>query len=126
MGGFIPATMLTRMRMVISFSLTEKDIIRKKGENISAAEVEGVVNENPKVLESAVIAVLFDLGEDDVMACVVLMVGQSMTGEELIDWSKDSLADFKLPRFVQFRESLPKTSPPPRVASPFSKKLQIS
>ena len=95
----------------------KKDIIRKKGENISAAEVEAALNENPKVLESAVIAVPAELGEDEIMACIVPRPGQSMTAEELIDWCKDRLASFKLPRYIQFRESLPKTSTQ-RIAKP--------
>lgn len=99
----------------------KKDIIRKGGENISAAEVEAVLNENPRVLESAVIAVPADLGEDEVMACIVLREGQSITAENVIDWCKDRLADFKLPRFIQFRQSLPKTSTE-RVAKPILKK----
>ena len=88
----------------------KKDIIRKGGENISAAEVEAVLTENPRILESAVIPVPAELGEDEVMACIVLRESQSMTAEEVIDWCKDRLADFKLPRFIQFRERLPKTS----------------
>ena len=98
----------------------KKDIIRKGGENISAAEVEAVLNENPRVLESAVIAVPAELGEDEVMACIVLRQGQSITAEEVIDWCEDRLANFKLPRFIQFRESLPKTSTE-RVAKPILK-----
>jgi len=98
----------------------KKDIIRKGGENISAAEVEAVLNGNPRVLESAVIAVPAELGEDDVMACIVLREGQSITAEMIIDWCKDRLADFKLPRFIHFRESLPKTSTE-RVAKPILK-----
>ncbi len=88
----------------------KKDIIRKGGENISAMEVETVLNENSRVLESAVIPVPAELGEDEVMACIVLREGQSITAEEVIDWCKDRLADFKLPRYVQFRKSFPKTS----------------
>ena len=88
----------------------KKDIIRKGGENISATEVEAVLNENPKVLESAVIPVPAELGEDEVMACIVLLDGQSSTAEEVIYWCKDRLADFKLPRYIQFRKSFPKTS----------------
>ncbi|MFQ5682662.1 MAG: AMP-binding protein [Candidatus Binatia bacterium] len=99
----------------------KKDIIRKKGENISPAEVEAVINENPTVLESAVIAVPADLGEDEVMACIVLKHGHSMKGEEMIDWCRPRLAAFKLPRFVQFRKELPKTSTQ-RIAKPVLKK----
>jgi crotonobetaine/carnitine-CoA ligase len=88
----------------------KKDIIRRRGENISAAEVEGVLLENAKVLEAAVIAVPAELGEDEVMACVVLKDGQTMDAEEIIDWCTGRLANFKVPRFVQFRPALPKTA----------------
>ncbi|NIO10996.1 MAG: AMP-binding protein [Deltaproteobacteria bacterium] len=88
----------------------KKDIIRKGGENISATEVETVLNEHPAVLESAVIPVPSELEEDEVMACVVLQKGHSVSVEEIWDWCRERLADFKLPRFVQFRDSLPKTS----------------
>ena len=87
----------------------KKDIIRRKGENVSSAEVEAVINENSKVSEAAVIPVPSELGEDDIMACVVLKPDQSMKPEEVIDWCKDRLASFKIPRFVQFRKDIPKT-----------------
>ena len=99
----------------------KKDLIRKKGENISPAEVEAVLNEHPKVAESAVIAVPAQLGEDEVMACIVLKPGESMTAEDVIDWCKDRLAAFKLPRFIQFRTDLPKTSTQ-RIAKPVLRK----
>jgi crotonobetaine/carnitine-CoA ligase len=88
----------------------KKDIIRRRAENISAREVEVVIDENPKVLESAVIAVPSELGEDEVMACIVLKPNQTMSPEEVIDWCKERLADFKVPRFVQFRKDFPKTA----------------
>jgi crotonobetaine/carnitine-CoA ligase len=88
----------------------KKDIIRRRGENISAAEVEGVLLANSKVLEAAVIAVPAELGEDEVLACVVLKDCQTMAPEELIDWCKGRVASFKVPRFIQFRPALPKTA----------------
>lgn len=92
------------------FVSRKKDIIRRKGENISSAEIENCISTNPKVLESAVIPVPSELGEDEVMACIVLKPGQSMTPEEVINWCKTSLAAFKVPRYVQFRNDLPKTA----------------
>ncbi len=88
----------------------KKDVIRRRGENISAREVEIVINENQKVLEAAVIAVPSELGEDEVMACIAIKPNQSMSAEEVIDWCKDRLASFKIPRFIQFRKDLPKTA----------------
>jgi crotonobetaine/carnitine-CoA ligase len=93
----------------------KKDIIRRKGENISATEVESVLLANRKIVETAVIAVPSELGEDEVLAVIVLAENQMMTPEEVIDWCKERMADFKNPRYVLFRSSLPKT-PTERVA----------
>jgi len=87
----------------------KKDVIRRKGENISSVEVEMAINAHPKVLESAVIAVPSSLSEDEVKAFVVLKEEQVLQPEELIDWCRDRLADFKVPRYVEYRYSLPKT-----------------
>ena len=74
-----------------------------------------MINSHFKVLLAAVIAVPSELGEDEVMACIVLKENQNMTAEEVIDWCKDRLANFKVPRYVRFQDSLPKT-PTERVA----------
>lgn len=87
----------------------EKDIIRRRGENISANEVESVITASPKVSEAAVVAVPSKLGEDEVMAIIVLKKGKKMAPEEVIDWCMGRLADFKIPRFVKFTKILPKT-----------------
>ncbi len=91
------------------FVSRKKDIIRRKGENISTAEIEASINANPKILETAVIPVPSELGEEEVMACIILKSDQPMTAEEIIDWCKISLADFKIPRYIQFRRNLPRT-----------------
>lgn len=88
----------------------KKDIIRRKGENISALEVETVLNAHPKVMESAVIAVPSELGEDEVMACIVCEEDQAMISEEVIEWCNGLLANFKVPRYVRFVDGLPKTA----------------
>ncbi len=93
----------------------KKDVIRRKGENISATEVESVLLAYHRISEAAVIAVPSELGEDEVLAVIVLKENQSMTPEEVIDWCKEWMANFKIPRYVQFRSSLPKT-PTERVA----------
>jgi len=91
----------------------KKDIIRRKGENISSVEVETVINAHPHVLESAVVPVKSPMSEDEVKAFVVPK--QALLATELIDWCKARLADFKLPRYVVFRTGLPKT-PTQRIA----------
>jgi crotonobetaine/carnitine-CoA ligase len=87
----------------------KKDALRRRGENISSFEVEQVVNSHPKVLECAVFAVPSDLGEDDVKTAVVLKRDETMTPEELVSFCNDRMAYFAVPRYVEFRDSLPKT-----------------
>jgi acyl-coenzyme A synthetase/AMP-(fatty) acid ligase len=50
------------------------------------------------------------LGEDEILACIVLKEGVHMTVGEVIDACRKKLAAFKIPRYVQFRQFLPKTS----------------
>jgi crotonobetaine/carnitine-CoA ligase len=99
----------------------KKDIIRRKGENISATEIEITLMANPKVQEAAVIAVPSELGEDEVLAGIVLKGDQTMTAEEAIEWCQARMARFKVPRYIQFRTDFPRT-PTLRVAKYIWKK----
>jgi crotonobetaine/carnitine-CoA ligase len=85
------------------------DSLRRRGENISSWEVEREINGHPAVLESAVFGVPSDLGEDDVMAVVILKEGQTLGPEELIRHCEERMAKFMIPRYLEFRDSLPKT-----------------
>ncbi len=87
----------------------KKEAIRRRGENISAFEVERIVDQHPSVLESAAIAVPSELSEDDVKIVVVLREGEVVTPEELIGFCESRMAYFMVPRFVEFRDALPKT-----------------
>lgn len=87
----------------------KKDALRRRGENISAYEVEIVVNEHPAVLESAVYAVPSEVGEDDVMVAAILKEGHSLSPVELIEHCQTRLAYFAVPRYVDFRAEFPKT-----------------
>jgi crotonobetaine/carnitine-CoA ligase len=86
-----------------------KDVVRRRGENISSFEVEKVINKHPKVGESAVFGVPSELGEEEVMAVVVLRQGKEMKPEELVAFCEERMAYFAVPRYVVFRESLPRT-----------------
>lgn len=88
----------------------KKEIIRRRGENISPVEVEAVLNQHPNVLESAVVPVPSELTEEEVKAYVVLRPGAQVAAKELFRWCEEKLADFKVPRYLEFRLSLPKTS----------------
>ena len=86
----------------------KKDAIRRRGENISAYEIESVINQHPSVLESAAIAVPSELGEDDVKIVAQLKPDAELNHEELIRFCEARMAYFMIPRYVEFREALPK------------------
>jgi len=83
--------------------------LRRRGENISPWEVECEIDRHAAVLESAVFGVPSDLGEDEVMAVVVLKEGQTLAPEDLIAHCEAQMAGFMVPRYVEFRDALPKT-----------------
>ncbi len=87
----------------------KKDLIRRRGENISSVEVERVLNDHPAVSESAVIPVPAALSEDDIQAYVVLQPEAEVTANDLQLWCQERLAVFKVPQQIEFREALPKT-----------------
>jgi len=87
----------------------KKESMRRLGENISAWEIESVLNAHPSVQDSAAHAVPSDLGEDEVKACVVRRPGASLTPEQLLDFCHGRLAYFAIPRYVEFVDELPKT-----------------
>ena len=97
------------------FVARKKDIIRRRGENISGAELDRVVGEHPGVLEAAAIAVPSELGEDDILIAVVPKPSVQVSVQEIIDWCAKHLAPMKVPRYVLFLDSLPHT-PSHRVA----------
>lgn len=86
-----------------------KDVIRRRGENISSVEVEQVLGQHPDVNDVAVYAVDSELGEDEVMAAVVPAEGRTIDFAELVAFCEPRLAYFSIPRFVMVCESLPLT-----------------
>ena len=93
----------------LNFVDRKKDALRRRGENISSYELEKIINSHPKVLESAVFGVRSELGEDEVMACVELASGQSLSFEDFIAFCEQRMAYFMVPRYVRFIEVLPRT-----------------
>jgi crotonobetaine/carnitine-CoA ligase len=88
----------------------KKDMIKRAGENVPAAEVEAVVNEHPKVLESAAIGVPDEMRDEAIKVFVVLKGGERATEEELIEHCRQHLMKLKVPSFIEFVADLPKTS----------------
>ena len=91
------------------YSDRKKQALRRRGENISSFEVEAVINAHPAVLESCVVGVPSELGEDEVKAVIVLKPGQQLDELELIRFCEPRMAYFAIPRYIAFRENLPKT-----------------
>lgn len=86
-----------------------KESIRRRGENISAWEIECVVNALPEVAECAAHAVPSEVGEDEVKLAVVLRDGASLAAEQLLAHCREQMAAYAVPAYVEFRATLPKT-----------------
>jgi crotonobetaine/carnitine-CoA ligase len=87
----------------------KKDIIRRRGENVSSLEVERLIERHPAVLEAAVVGRPSELTDEDLLAYVVPRPGQAVTAENIFAWCAEHLAAFKVPRYVEFATNLPKT-----------------
>ncbi len=85
-----------------------KDMILSGGENIASAEVERVIYQHPAVLECAVIAVPDEQWGEVPKALVTLRAGATATEADIIAHCRKHLAGFKVPKSVEFLESLPK------------------
>jgi crotonobetaine/carnitine-CoA ligase len=95
----------------LAFMDRKKEMIKTKGENVAAAEVERALNEHSRVQESAAIGVPDQDGlwGERIEAYVVKSAGADVDGDELIQWVARRLADFKVPRLIHFIDQLPKT-----------------
>jgi carnitine-CoA ligase len=86
----------------------KKDALRRRGENISSFEMEKVLYGHEAVRDAAVHAVPSPLGEDDVKITVVLQEGAPVTEEDLCRWVAERVPFFAIPRYVEFRDDLPR------------------
>jgi crotonobetaine/carnitine-CoA ligase len=101
---------------LLYFVARRKDMIRRSGENIAAVEVEEVMKLHPAIAEAACLPVADDLRGEEILICVVLgPTAAEASPEELAAFCAERLANFKVPRYWNFRESLPHT-PSERVA----------
>ncbi|HSE79365.1 MAG TPA: AMP-binding protein [Alphaproteobacteria bacterium] len=91
------------------YSGRKKDSFRLRGENVSAWEVERVLNEHPAVAESAVVGVENELSDQDMKAFLRLKPGATLAPSDLLTWCDSRLAKFQIPRFIAFIDTFPKT-----------------
>jgi long-chain acyl-CoA synthetase len=87
----------------------KKEMIIVSGFNVYPREVEEALSTHPAVLDSAAIGVPHPIKGEEVKAFVVLKPGAKATAEDIIAHCRTQLAPFKVPKDIEFRESLPKT-----------------
>lgn len=88
----------------------DRDIVRRRGENIVPREVEEVLERHPDVSLSAVVGYPDGVGGEEVKAYVVLRPGRETPPGELVEWCHSFLAEFQVPRYLELSSSLPRTA----------------
>lgn len=91
------------------FHSRKKDSVRRRGENISAWEVERVVNRHPKIVDSALLAVRNEFDDEDLKIVLQVVPGETLCPDEFIAWCRERMPKFHVPRFVSFIDSFPRT-----------------
>ncbi|SFR68267.1 long-chain acyl-CoA synthetase [Marinobacter daqiaonensis] len=93
----------------IWFTDRKKDIIKTGGENVASLEVERCLIGHPKVAEAAVIGVPHERWGEAITASVILMPDEDAAEEELIEYCREHLAGFKVPKAIVVVEEFPRT-----------------
>ncbi|HSH75848.1 MAG TPA: fatty acid--CoA ligase family protein, partial [Longimicrobiales bacterium] len=86
-----------------------KDVIIRSGFNVYPREVEARIESHPAVREVAAVGVPDPFLGEAICACVVPVEGAIVTGPEIVDWCRETLADDKIPDLVRFVDELPRT-----------------
>lgn len=94
----------------LHFSGRQKDAIRRRGENVSAFEVESVLEDHPDVAECAVLGVPDEISGEEVLAWVVLKDGATVEPAALLDHCQERLPYFAVPRYVAWADALPRNT----------------
>jgi len=87
----------------------KKDVIKVSGFQVWPNEIEAVIMQHPKVREAAAAGVIDQKGEEAVKAWIILKEGETCTPEEIQGFCDTYLTRYKIPKLIEFRESLPKT-----------------
>lgn len=85
------------------------NLIKRAGENISATEIETILAAHPDIAEAAVIGVPDPIRDEAVKAFVLPRQGCTISEQEVLDYCKNNLAEYKVPSFVEIRTSMPTT-----------------
>lgn len=92
------------------FKGRKKNMIRRKGENISAYDIENIVQQHPKILETAVVPIPDEIAGQEIKLSVVCRKGEEVSIVELNKWLLSNLPSHMVPRYMDIRESFEKTS----------------
>ena len=87
-----------------------KDSLRRRGENVSAFEVERIVEQLPWVRECALIGVPDELGDETLKLLVSVVEDETPDASDLAAWCREQLGRFQVPEYIQFIDEFPKTS----------------
>jgi carnitine-CoA ligase len=87
----------------------KKDVIRRRGENVSSVEVERILAEHPSVQYASVVGVPSELTDEEILAWIVPRPGATVDPAALLAWAGERLAAFKVPRYVRVIDELPRT-----------------
>ncbi len=88
----------------------KKDMIIASGFNIYPREIEEVLYEHPKISEAVAIGIPHDYRGETVKIFVVLQPGAKATEQEIIDFCKEKMTAYKVPKIVEFRDAVPKSA----------------
>ena len=87
-----------------------KDFIRRRGENISALEIEQALLSHPRVQECAAVGIPDELSEEEIKLCVVPVPDAHLLAADVAHYLRPRLAPFMQPRYIEIRSSLPRTA----------------
>jgi fatty-acyl-CoA synthase len=88
----------------------EKDMYISGGENVYPAEIEKVLHTHPKIFDAGIVGVPDEKWGEVGKAFIVLKLGETMGSGEVLEFLKGKVAKYKIPKFVEFIEELPKTA----------------
>ncbi len=88
----------------------KKDMINVSGMKVFPDEVDNLLMSHDRILEAATIGVPDDKVGETVKSFVVVQPGQALSAEEVLAFCRENLADYKVPRYVEFLDELPKSS----------------
>lgn len=88
----------------------EKDMYISGGENVYPAEIEKVLHTHPKIIDAGIVGVPDEKWGEVGKAFIVLKPGETMSNGETFEFLKGKVAKYKIPKYVQFIEELPKTA----------------